>query len=327
MNDTESHLDPSLLERVRPRAGKIVARCPACAENQQDRRAEHLVIFPSGKFACAAHPGDGEHRRRIFALAGVMAERRRDDGERRRWREQRAREQAREQERAKLRSSARSTLRELLAAHPWPRVEVWEDSPQRPDGPRVVSDPRHFLATLYPPEARLWTGEVHHSGPAHAAHWRTRAEWQAAADAGIGPMVSPALWRTGTVSRTMDAVLDAPYTVLDFDGFGGVKPAGPAEMAAHLADSLAMIRWLREEPRWELAAILHTGGKSLHAWFHTPAAAAVESLRIASAELGIDAGLIGRPEHPCRLPGQRHAGTGDMSRVWWLDLPARQAPA
>lgn len=319
---TESHLDTTLLERVRHRAGKIIARCPACAEAQQDHRADHLVIFPSGKFACAAHPGDGEHRRRIFALAGVRSDAPDEPEAARERRERFARERARERQRDRVRDTARRKLRELLCGYPWEPVDAWDESPQYPESPRVVSDPRHFLATLFPPEALLWTGEVHHSGPAHAAHWRTCAEWQEATVAEIGPMVSPALWQPGTVSRTMDAVAEAPYTVLDFDGFGGVKPVTPAEKDAHVRDSFAMIRWLREEMEWVLAAILHTGGKSLHAWFRTPGPEILESLRSTAAELGIDAGLIGRPEHPCRLPGQRHAGTGGWSQVCWLrDIP------
>ena len=79
-----------------------------------------------------------------------------------------------------------------------------------------------------------------------------------------------------------------------------------------------MIRWLREALKWRLAAILHTGGKSLHAWFRSPLPQALESMRATAQDLGIDSGLIGRPEHPCRLPGQRHAGTGGQSEVWWL---------
>jgi hypothetical protein len=43
----------------------------------------------------------------------------------------------------------------------------------------------------------------------------------------------------------------------------------------------------------------------------------LQSLHDAAA-LGIDAGLVGRPEHACRLPGQRHEKTGNMSRVLWL---------
>jgi len=46
------------------------ARCPACAEGRQDRKGEHLRIYPDGKFGCCVFPGDPEHRKRIFVLAG-----------------------------------------------------------------------------------------------------------------------------------------------------------------------------------------------------------------------------------------------------------------
>lgn len=58
------------LEKVRQRGSKIIARCPACAEMERDRSGDHLVVFPSGLFACAAHQGDREHAIRILQLAG-----------------------------------------------------------------------------------------------------------------------------------------------------------------------------------------------------------------------------------------------------------------
>ena len=65
-------LDVAKLEKVRELAGGIVqARCPACAEGGNDRTGEHLRIYPDGRFGCCVHPQDGEHRKRIWALAGV----------------------------------------------------------------------------------------------------------------------------------------------------------------------------------------------------------------------------------------------------------------
>ena len=65
-------LNVSKLEKVRELAGGIVqARCPACAEGGHDHTGEHLRIYPDGRFGCCVHPKDSEHRRRIFALAGV----------------------------------------------------------------------------------------------------------------------------------------------------------------------------------------------------------------------------------------------------------------
>ena len=64
-------LDLTKLESVhRFRSGAIQARCPACAADGRDRKGEHLRIYPDGRFGCAAHPSDSEHRRSIFRLAG-----------------------------------------------------------------------------------------------------------------------------------------------------------------------------------------------------------------------------------------------------------------
>jgi hypothetical protein len=67
--------------------------------------------------------------------------------------------------------------------------------------------------------------------------------------------------------------------------------------------------------------IVWTGSKSIHAWFHSPPTGVLQSLKNNACALGIDPGLIGRPEHPCRLLGQRHSKTGGMSRVLWLQAP------
>jgi len=65
-------LDVAKLEKVRELAGGIIqARCPSCAEGGHDRTGEHLRIYPDGRFGCCVHPKDGEHRKRIWALAGV----------------------------------------------------------------------------------------------------------------------------------------------------------------------------------------------------------------------------------------------------------------
>jgi hypothetical protein len=209
----------------------------------------------------------------------------------------------------------------IIARHGWDDVHVWEDSPQRIDCDLVELDPRHFLDSLFSRNAIIWTGDVFHSGTRYAGRWRNVAAWQDTAVDEIGPMTTPAVWKPGSLSRTRENVIAAPYTVLDFDGFDGCKPEKTDEIEKHRSDSLALVRWIREGLRWQLAAIVWTGSKSIHAWFHTPPADVLRSLRDAAPSLGIDAGLIGRPEHPCRLPGQVHARTGRVSQVLWLQLP------
>lgn len=148
--------------------------------------------------------------------------------------------------------------------------------------------------------------------------WKSVADWQREPAQSIGPMVAPAIWKPGTSSRCGDMVELAAFTVLDFDGFDGSKPETPGEITEHLRAFIALVRCLREALEWKLAALLFTGSKSLHAWFHTPSAAAIQSLKDTATVLGLDAGLIGRPEHPCRLPGWTHPKTGEMSHLIWL---------
>jgi hypothetical protein len=67
-------LDISKLENVRKRGGKVIARCPACAEVRHDQKGDHLAIHGRGLFGCVVYPGDSadakEHRKRIFPLCG-----------------------------------------------------------------------------------------------------------------------------------------------------------------------------------------------------------------------------------------------------------------
>jgi hypothetical protein len=57
----------------------IIARCPACAEDGRDNKGDHLIVFPDGRFGCVVNPVEqedsAEHRKRIFALVGIKAQR------------------------------------------------------------------------------------------------------------------------------------------------------------------------------------------------------------------------------------------------------------
>lgn len=65
-------LDWDKLENVQYKDGKITARCPACKEIGHDKKGNHLVIYPNGKYSCIMFPGETgkEHRKRIYKLAG-----------------------------------------------------------------------------------------------------------------------------------------------------------------------------------------------------------------------------------------------------------------
>ncbi len=60
------------LENVNHNGSRIIARCPACAEQGHDNKGDHLSIDEQGRFTCVKYPGNTgeEHRKRIFALVG-----------------------------------------------------------------------------------------------------------------------------------------------------------------------------------------------------------------------------------------------------------------
>ena len=322
MTDTEPSIDLSRLEKVRHHGSKLISRCPACAEEGRDRKGQHFFMFSaSGKWGCVANPGDREHNRHIFALVGIKGEFSPDPLERRRWRARRVLEVRKDRRRRGLSAEAMEKRVAIIKRYKWEPADVWDDSPQRIDGPLVASDPAHFLQSLFPGDTFLWTGEPFHSGPGHGNHWKTCREWRDLPSSQLGPMTAPATWKFGTISRCAANVLCAPYTVLDFDGMDGTPPRTREDLAMHLHASLALILWMREALDAELAALLFTGGKSLHAWIKTPGSEALQSIVDVSKPLGIDAGLIGHPEHPCRLPGHPHHKTGKPSRVLWLQIP------
>ena len=71
-------IDCSLLEKPRQHGDKLIARCPACAEDGGDKSCIHLCVFDHGEgaFSCAANQGDKQHRQRIYALVGSKVSRR-----------------------------------------------------------------------------------------------------------------------------------------------------------------------------------------------------------------------------------------------------------
>jgi hypothetical protein len=72
MSIQEFSLDPTRLENVKHLDdGGIRAACPACRAAASDKSGDHLLIKQGGKFGCATHPNDPEHRKEIYRLAGT----------------------------------------------------------------------------------------------------------------------------------------------------------------------------------------------------------------------------------------------------------------
>jgi hypothetical protein len=301
------------LENVKRTATKITARCPACQEGGADRKGQHLAYWPeTGKFACAANAGDRQHRRRIWELAGIPDPQRE------------ALSRSREETLRRRRAAAAALRRGLVAAAArreaariftldWDEADIREASPLLLHG--ATPDWQLLLETLFPPDAILWLGEPHHSGPGHESHFQTRAAWlHAAGPRPPFPMICADTFAPGTCRRSATNVTASSYIIIEADEALGHKPATPAERTESLRRNLCIHHWLKDSLHWPLAALIHTGGKSIHGWYRRPSDAHVQELKALAPALGIDSSVFS-PAHPVRLPGVKHEATGEMSRL------------
>jgi hypothetical protein len=318
--NSHTTIDLTILENVHHAAdGKTTARCPACAEEGRDVTGNHLCLFPNGVFTCIVHPGDSgtDHRKRIFALAGIRGSGfpvRDAAATVQRHRDQFLTRMATDSAAAAI----ERYLPNLEEEFAWSIDAVSLDSPQNVSGD-MARDPWWFLRSLFEEDDLLWTGEVWQSGkPWHATRWCTCGNIASLPPLEVGPFTTPSTWKELSVSRSDANVLTAPYVVLDFDEFDGQKPETPEEIETLKTRSLAVINWLRKVHGWKLAAILDTGHKSLHAWFHSPSGEVLQSLKTIHNPLGIDDRLLGHPAQPCRLPGHPHPKSSGISKVLWL---------
>jgi len=315
-------LNFQLLTHVRPCPGGHRAACPACREEDGDRHGNHLFVGEDDRFGCAAFQGDGEHRRRIFALVGDKTEAAplTNWNSRRQIIRKRRQEQQARQER-NLASAAAGRLDEILTTYGsdgW-RADLWDRSPIRLEGD-AGDDWRMFLRYLFPTDSTIWIGEPWDSGVEKGqGHFKTPAEWLSSADL-PGSRVAPATFTDGGLARSKENVLQPLYLVLESDELIGKKPETDPEKEANKSATAALFRWLEDQLHMRLAAVVDTGNRSLHGWFSTPAnPQVVRELRVIANALRLDPCLFSNPAAPLRLPGGVHEKTGHQAKLLYLD--------
>lgn len=308
------------LENTRQANGCIVARCPACASEGGDRKGNNLAVFPNGAFYCHAHPYDRAHCREIYRLAGSTALLHHSSKEHELHRQRIEAQRQQEQNQAALDDCIRENRTAIIERYQWSINEVLADSPQQLSRYGITRSPQQFLSALFEGDDLIWTGDVHHSGhPRHSTRWRKCADWASERNTNdVGPYTTAASWKRGIYSRSDSNVFEIRYAVMDFDGLDGINPTTTREKDKLIADALAIVRMFRESLGWQLAAILHTGNKGIHAWFQLPSFEALESARKAAKPLGIDPKVLGSGQQPCRLPGHQHSKSGKFSELLWL---------
>jgi hypothetical protein len=282
-------------------SGKTTMPCPACREIGKDTDGDNLRVFPSGKFHCIAAGKDKAHNRRIIELMPELGSETPSPAFAPRLV-------------AKPRPAPKPVdlLSRIKADFPACVADLWEDSPVRCD--EGLDDAKAFLS-LFPADAVLWIApDIYQTGrPEHTLCFRTRAEWEAETLTAPGTRIAPSSFKPGIIGRKAENVADHVFVVVETDDIGAGK------LYADKDQFCSLIRWLREACGWHLAAVVDSGGKSLHAWFRHPGATDMAFLAEHTAALGLDS-KFAEPSQPWRLPGMRREKSDTRQQLIYLDL-------
>lgn len=195
--------------------------------------------------------------------------------------------------------------------------DVWECSPCRMTC-ASADDARILLATLYAPDEFVFIGDRY---DATSANVRTVLGWLAAADTltrfphiipnPLTGQPAPKKDGTGQTFRGDACVSAHRYAVLEFD-------------TIPRTEQIAFFCGVD----WPIAALIDSGGKSVHAWLRVDTDAAgwtrdVRPLfRDRLAPMGLD-GACANPARLSRLPGHHRAERDRWQRILFLDPAAR----
>lgn len=194
--------------------------------------------------------------------------------------------------RERIRKRAASSRERILTEWSWPLARIITDSPVK--APEEAGGHWRLLLQRFHPDDVVWLGDKFNSGkPEHAGHFRPAREWMALPDA-PAPLICPATFRPGSISRSNEEVVTRRFLVVESDTLG--------------KDAVgAVFCWLRDKVRLTLTAIVDTAGKSLHAWFEYPPPDVVDELKLVLPVLECDPKLF-TASQPVRLPGALRDG-------------------
>jgi hypothetical protein len=279
--------------------------CPACREAGADKKGNHLAVFPSGKFACAVHPGDKAHNRRIVEL-------RPDLGKDEAFQPAQSKRLISHPGASKSAVKPLDLLSRIKSDFPATVADLWEASPVRCD--EDIDETRAFLR-LFPHDALLWIApDIYQTGkPEHTLCWRTRTEWERETFTAQGMRIAPSSFRQGTISRKAKYVIQHLFVVIESDLIGDGK------LYASKDEFCSLIRWLREACGWHLAAVVDSGRRSLHAWFRHPGDVDMTQLAEHAAALGLDS-KFSEPSQPWRLPGPKREGSDQRQSLIFSEV-------
>jgi hypothetical protein len=193
---------------------------------------------------------------------------------------------------------------EAMNKTPWALEEVWEESPHKAD----ACTPAEILSMLFEPGDLLCCGTMQNP------RTKTLFEWLKSGSAGELVVPNPMRTRVGVnmkgkpstrcrdnTGRRRHIVYECDDENLDFD------------------EKASLIRYLRQLTEARLCAVIHSGGKSLHAWFraHDDEAVNYKFMQLA-VTLGGDPQMW-YPEQSSRLPNATRSSNGKPQKLLYLD--------
>lgn len=329
-------------------------RCPGENLHTGATRRRHCMVFLSGvptikcvHSSCTAAVDEANRRLRGDTGKAERGEEWKPDPEElARIKRQREERHAAEASKAELVRTAGKARARILERYAWPEVDAWEASPVRLDG-RPEDDHRLFLR-IFRPEAIVWIGERHESGKAeHARNFRPVSEW-CEVPAAPAPLICPGTFKAGSLSRSAENLDGNPFLVVEGDTIDEIVAAKTSRAATIRQDleagrieeakasallrryelteddrqrnrdaCLAIIKWIADECRLTLRAVIDAGNKSCHGWFDRPEDSIVDELVAIAGGLGLDPATF-RPSQPVRLPGWLRE-TGRHQRLLYLN--------
>lgn len=157
----------------------------------------------------------------------------------------------------------------------------------------------HWL-NLWDADDIIWLGGVQDSGQKKNAANFIRCDDVK----GPAEFTTASCYQPETFSRANENVVRQPFMVLESDSLQNDK-------------FLPVINFLMRSG-WRLRCLLHSGGKSYHAWFDYPEAETlVKILKIVLKEFGCDP-KVWKPSQPVRCPGWRR-DNGNLQKLFYLD--------
>ena len=199
---------------------------------------------------------------------------------------------------------------ELFETLKWTFDDILRDSPVKDVAYREAEDQFRTWLQIWPPHAHVWIGSIYDSGrEEHAKNFRPISEWYQ-----IGPVMGNftcgSSFKAGSYQRSNANCNGTRFMVVESDTLSKDEVG-------------AVFSYLHRRLKYNIHAVIDTGGKSLHGWFDAPRKPSEERrLKLALTIFGCDPKLFTFSQ-PVRLPGAMR--DGKLQRMIFLNQLKKNA--